>query len=130
MSSSSTQFHRIWIEQCAATEDIREAFGLKNALDYLIGEKLFTFLLISERDLAFATELPAFVSEIRRIFSAEEIHEYLDHLKRAKFLAPQERDLETDDLDENLDEEAWLENPLMGAEELLRFCRVQQLLHA
>jgi hypothetical protein len=62
MSSSSTQFHRIWIEQCAATEDIREAFGLKNALDYLIGEKLFTFLLISERDLAFAAELPAFVS--------------------------------------------------------------------
>jgi len=37
MSSSSTQFHRIWIEQCAATKDIREAFGLKNALDYLIG---------------------------------------------------------------------------------------------
>src|SRR5258708_22052491 len=81
MSSSSPQFHRIWIEQCAATKDIREAFGLKNALDYLIGEKLFTFLLISERDPAFATELPAFVSEIRRIFSAEEIHEDLDHMK-------------------------------------------------
>ena len=55
---------------------------------------------------------------------------YLDHLKRAKFLAPQERDLETNGIDENLDEEAWLENPVMGAEELLRFCRVQQLLHA
>jgi hypothetical protein len=130
MSSSSTQFHRIWIEQCAATKDIREAFGLKNALDYLIGEKLFTFLLISERDPAFATELPAFVSEIRRIFSAEEIDEYLDHLKRAKFLAPQEWDREIDDLDENLDEEPWLENPVMGAEELLRFCRVQQLFHS
>ena len=121
MSSSSTQFHRIWIEQCAATKDIREAFGLKNALDYLIGEKLFAFLLISERHPAFATELPAFVSEIRRIFSAEEIHEYLDHLKRAKFQAPQEWDREIDDLDENLDEEPWLENPVMGAEELLRF---------
>jgi hypothetical protein len=130
MSNPSTQFHRIWIEQCAATEDISEAFGLKNALDYLIGEKLFTFLLVSERDPAFATELPAFVSEIRRIFSTAEIHDYLDHLERAKFLAPQDRDLETDDLDEDLDEEPWLENPVMGAEELLRFYRVQQLFYS
>ncbi len=130
MSSPSTQFHRVWIEQCAATEDIREAFGLENALDYLIGEKLFTFLLISERDPAFATELPAFVAEIRRLFSAAEMHEYLDHLERAKFLAPQEPDLETDDLDEGLDEEPWLENPVMGAEELLRFSRVRQLLQS
>ena len=74
------------------------------------------------------TELPAFVAEIRRLFSAAEMHEYLDHLERAKFLAPQEPDLETDDLDEGLDEEPWLENPVMGAEELLRFSRVRQLL--
>ncbi len=29
MSHSSTEFHKIWIEQCAATEDIREQFGTK-----------------------------------------------------------------------------------------------------
>ena len=50
MSHSSMEFHKIWIEQCAATEDIREQFGTKNALDYLIGEKLFTFVMASERD--------------------------------------------------------------------------------
>jgi hypothetical protein len=65
----------LWVEECLGLSDRK---------------KFFTFLLISERDPAFAAELPAFVSEIRRIFSAEEVHEYLDHLKRAKFLAPQE----------------------------------------
>jgi hypothetical protein len=40
MSSESIQFHKIWIDQCEATEGIREHFGLQNALDYLIGEKL------------------------------------------------------------------------------------------
>ena len=33
-----------------------------------------------------------------------------------------------DDLDEEDDEEPWLENPVMGAEELVRFFRVRQLL--
>jgi hypothetical protein len=32
----SIQFHKIWIEQCEATEGIRENYGLQNALDYLI----------------------------------------------------------------------------------------------
>ncbi len=57
-------------------------------MDYLIGEKLFTLLMVSERDPSFATELPAFVAEIRRIFSVAEINAYLDHLERQKFLAP------------------------------------------
>jgi hypothetical protein len=128
MSSPPTEFHKIWIEQCAAAEDIRETFGLENAMDYVIAEKLFTFLLVSERDPAFAIEVPAFVAEIRRLFSAGEIHAYLDHLERTKFLAPQEPDLETDDSDEELDEEPCLDNPVMGAEELLRFSRVRHLL--
>ena len=130
MSSPPTEFHKIWIEQCAAAEDIRETFGLENALDYVIAEKLITFLMVSERDPAFAIEVPEFVAEIRRLFSRAEINEYLDHLERAKFLAPQEPDLETDDLDEDLDEEPCLENPVMGAEELLRFSRVRQLLQS
>jgi hypothetical protein len=130
MSSPSIESHKIWIEQCEATKDIRDAFGLENALDYLIGEKLFTFLLVSESEPAFSAELPAFVAEIRRIFSASEIHDYLDHLEHTKFLAPDEPDLEPEDLDEELNEEPWLENPIMGAEELLRFSRTRQLLQS
>lgn len=37
---------------------------------------------------------------------------------------------ETNDLDEDLDGEPWLENPIMGAEELLQFSRVRQLLQS
>jgi len=125
MTSPSTEFHKIWIEQCAATEDIRERFGLKNALDYLIGEKLFTFVTASEQDSEFAAELPAFVNAIRRLFAPGEIREYLDHLEQTKFLAPPEPEI--DDADEE-EEEPWPANPVRAAEELLRFSRIRQLL--
>jgi hypothetical protein len=128
MTSPPTEFHKIWIEQCAATEDIRERFGLNNALDYLIGEKLFAFVTASEQDPDFAAELPAFVSAIRRLFTGGEIRKYLDHLERTKYLAPQEPDLEIDGLDDEPEEEPELENPVLGAAELLRFSRVRQLL--
>ena len=42
------EFHKIWIDQCAATEGICEKFGLEDALNYLIGEKLFSFLHATE----------------------------------------------------------------------------------
>ena len=73
----SIQCQKIWIEQCEAAEGIRENFGLQNALDYLLGEKLFTFLLASEQDEAFAAEIPAFIEEIRCLFTSEEIRGYL-----------------------------------------------------
>ncbi len=131
MSSVPIAFHKIWIDQCAATEDIRDNFGSRSALDYLIGEKLFSFLGAAERDPLFAAEVPAFIIEIRRLFTAEEIHDYLDRLEHTKYLAPSDQDLEMEDLDELDDpdeDEPWLENPVMGAEELLRFSRVRQLL--
>ena len=68
MSSSTTEFHKIWIDQCAATEDIRDNFGPHSALDYLIGEKLFSFLRAAEQDPPFAAEVPDFIREIRRLF--------------------------------------------------------------
>jgi hypothetical protein len=129
MSSPSTEFNKIWMEQCAATEAIREKFGLEGALDYLIGEKLFTFLMVSEREPMFAAEVPAFVDEIRRLFAATEIRDYLDRMERSKILPPHEQDLERDELDAGTEEEPWLENPVMGAEELLRFSRIRQLFH-
>jgi hypothetical protein len=125
MSNPSTTFHKIWIEQCAATEDIREQFGTRNALDYLIGEKLFRFVMAAEQDSEFAAELPAFVAAIQRLFPAEEIREYLDHLENRKFLAPPEPEIEERDEDE-----PWPANPVLGAAELLRFSRIRQLLRS
>ena len=128
MSGPSIQFHKIWIEQCRATEDIRERFGLEDAIRYLIGEKLLDFVRASEGDPDFAKELPAFVAEIRRLFSAAEIREFLDDLERTKFLVPPEPDLEVEVLDDEMDEESWPGNPVLGAEELLRFSRTRHLL--
>ena len=88
MTNPSTEYHKIWVEQCAATEDIRERFGLESALDYLIGEKLFSGVVAAEQDPLFEQELPAFVAEIRKLFNAGDIRAYLGHLERTKFLAP------------------------------------------
>ena len=128
MTSSPIQFHKIWIEQCAATEHIRDRFGLDDALHYLIGEKLFSFVQASEKDPDFAGELPAFVIEVRRIFSKREIEQFLDELEQAKFLAPPKPELDGDDSDDDPEDEPWLENPVLGAEHLLRFSRIRQLL--
>ena len=128
MSDSSIQFHKIWIDQCEATEGIRERFGLEDALHYLIGEKLFSFVDAAEEDPDFAAELPAFVAEIRRIFSAVEIHDFRDQLERTKFLAPTEPEPDLDDFDASDEEELWRPNPVSAAEELLRFARIRQLL--
>jgi hypothetical protein len=65
MNSAPTEFDKIWIDQCAATEGIREKFGMEDALNYLIGEKLVSFLQAAERDPLFAAEVPAFIGEIR-----------------------------------------------------------------
>lgn len=128
----SIQFHKIWIDQCEATEGIRDRFGLENALDYLIGEKLLNFVQAAEQHPEFATELPAFVEAIRHLFTAEQIRDYLDHLEKRRYLAPREPDPDPDpdpdDLIEEEEEEDWLENPIMGAEELLRFLRIRELL--
>lgn len=128
MNSAPTEFHKIWIDQCAATEGIRESFGSQNALDYLIGEKLFSFMHAAERDPLFAAETPAFIKEIKRIFSAEEIRGYLEHLEETKYLAPPEPDLPTDDEDDFEEEDPWPDNPVIGAQELLRFFRIHELL--
>jgi hypothetical protein len=127
MGDSSIQFHKIWMDQCEATEGIRERFGLNAALHYLVGEKLFSFIDASEDDPDFAAELPAFVAEIRRIFTADEINAFLDELDHTKFFAPTEPDVELDDIDDP-EEELWLAHPVTAAEELLRFARVRQLL--
>lgn len=89
---------------------------MESALDYLIGEKLFTFVGASDQDPEFAEELPAFVAEVQRLFTAGEIGAYLERLERSKFLAPAEPDLEMDDLDEEVEEEPWPDNPVLGAQ--------------
>jgi hypothetical protein len=74
--------------------------------------------------------LPAFVAEIRRIFSVDEIRNFLDELERTKYLAPTEPEPDLDDADDPNEEEPWLQNPVLAAKELLPFARIRQLLQA
>jgi hypothetical protein len=68
------------------------------------------------------------VAEIRRIFSPSDIRHFLDELEREKYLAPADMEDDIIDDDEGDDEELYLENPVSGANELLRFLRIRQLL--
>jgi hypothetical protein len=82
----------------------------------------------AENAREFAAELPHFVSGIRSIFTAQEISSYLDELERTKFLSPPELDEEDSGLDEEDFEDGVLDNPVRGAQELLRFARIREML--
>ena len=72
---------RVWIDQCKATKAIKRRFGAKSALDYLIGEKLTTFVDEAERRAEFGKELPRFLAAIWRIFNQYELAGYISSHK-------------------------------------------------
>jgi hypothetical protein len=63
------RFEKIWVEQCKATRKIRRRFGVKSALDYLIGEKLVRFAQEAERRPEFAKEFPRFLAAVWQAFN-------------------------------------------------------------
>jgi hypothetical protein len=78
---SRIQFHRIWVQQCRATRGIKRRFGVKSALDYLLGEKLMNFADAAEQHSEFAAELPRFQAAVWNIFNPYELAGYLSSLK-------------------------------------------------
>jgi hypothetical protein len=70
------EFADIWIQQCDAAREIRDTWGRRMALGYLIGEKLLNDIQASDSNPSFFQKLPLFVAEVQRIFTAEELHEY------------------------------------------------------
>lgn len=74
-------FHKIWQEQCEATYTIGEHFGVKNALDYLVGEKLLNFAKEADRSPEFAAELPRFQAAVWDIFNGYELSGYIASVK-------------------------------------------------
>lgn len=67
----------IWVEQCHATANIQNHFGVKPAMHYLIGEKFFDFLEAAENDQLFEAEVPKFAERIRTFFDQAVLSEYL-----------------------------------------------------
>ena len=121
------EFHKIWIDQCEAARDIREAFGVQKALGYLIGEKLLNFLRAADQDHAFAGEVPRFVEEIRDIFDRAEIQTYLDTVHRVGPLGH----VASDEVYEEMREAGAIdENPVWWARDILLIERAKKLLLA
>jgi len=109
----------VWIEQCEAAQTIRARFGLESAFDYLVGEKLLNFAEAAANHVDFARELPRFVSQVRRIFTPEEIEAHLAGIERVQ------NGETTNDFDE---EDPFRESPAEAAERVRRFNLIKELL--
>ena len=97
--------HKIWIAQCEAAETVRTRFGLKAAFNYIVGEKLINFAEAASHNRAFAQELPRFISEVRRMFTPEEIGAQLTRIERERNEKDEDVLNEDDPLRESLGED-------------------------
>ena len=91
-------WQHVWMDQCDAAEGIRLRFGLAEAFDYVVGEKLLNFAEAAAQDPDFARELPRLVSRVRSMFTADEIWSHLARIERAR-REPVVTDVELDKLD-------------------------------
>ena len=78
------RWHEVWKEQCEAAGSIRLQYGVASAFDYVVGEKLLNFAEAAEEHPEISRALPQFVSELRRMFTPEEIKEHLARVESAR----------------------------------------------
>ena len=116
--------HDIWIEQCKAAQTIKTRFGVTAAFDYLVGEKLMNFVDAASRYPDFARELPRFVSEVRCLFTANEIGVHLARLERMQ------NEIDTDvaaDGDIVEEDDLFAESAAAAAERVRQFTLIKEL---
>jgi|SRR5580704_4958637 hypothetical protein len=113
--------HDIWIEQCKAAQTIKTRFGVTAAFDYLVGEKLMNFVDAASRYPDFARELPQFVAEVRRLFTADEITTNLAQIERAN---------DKNDVDLFEYEDPFHEDPAAAEERVRQVMLIKELLTA
>jgi hypothetical protein len=118
---SARKQHEIWIEQCEAARTIKARYGLKAAFDYVVGEKLISFASAASRHPEFARELPRFVSEVRRLFTPEEIRTHIARLER-------EQSEKAADVSE--EDELFPESSIAAAERVRQFTTIKEFLTA
>ena len=82
------EFHRIWIEQCEAAENVEDEFGVQEALEYLVGKKFLDFLEAAETRSDFRAEIPAFVAKIKTIFEPWQLAQYLETARETEPFDP------------------------------------------
>ena len=94
---------------------------MKDAFNYIIGEKLMVYAQTALTRPEFARELPRLVAEVRRLFSAEEIREHLIRIER------EDREAAEAASGEEIDEVA---RPEDVAAQVERFAAMKELLTA
>jgi hypothetical protein len=119
--------HRIWIEQCMACAGIRARFGQKSAFDYLVLEKLATFAEGATSRPDFAQELPAFVAEVRRLFTPDDLRVEFARFKAE--ISPTETEQQLIGSPDEEDD-PFVDSPAMSAERTARFDGLKELLLA
>ena len=115
--------HELWKEQCEAAQDIKLRYGLQAAFDSVVTEKLLNFISAAANHPDFARELPRFVSEVRRMFTSDDIRSHMARIEReqqAKDAAASEDD----------DDEAFRESPATVAARARQFAIIKELLTA
>lgn len=80
-AEQSSEVRAFWTQQADAALEIRDRFGLKNALSYVVGEKLFSFVELAETRREFAHELPGFAAWIKLNFKPAELEAYLKTIR-------------------------------------------------
>ncbi len=121
---SNREFHKIWIEQCEAAEDIRLRYGTKAAFDYVVGEKLLNFAEAAAGRPEFAKELPRFVARVRSLFTTEELQTHIARIEHER--------MGEETLSAEIDEEddPFSESPEAAAERARQFSIIKELLSA
>jgi hypothetical protein len=119
------EFSNIWIEQCEAARGIRDDWGTRKALGYLVGEKLLNFIRAADSDPSWAENLPKFAAEIWWIFTDDELRTYFATTTRvgaAAHVATEEQYLTMRDAG------AFGEDVVTGATDAILFERARALL--
>ena len=117
------KMHEIWKEQCEAAHDIKLRYGLQAAFDYVVTEKLLNFISAAADHPEFARELPRFVSEVRRMFTLDEIRTHMARIEREQ----QAKDAASSEDDED---ETFRESPATVAARTRQFAIIKELLTA
>jgi hypothetical protein len=116
---SGRKMHEIWIEQCDAAQDIKLRYGIKAAFDYVVAEKLLNFASAASQHPEFARELPRFVSQVRRMFTLQEIRSHIARVER-------EQDEKAGEVSE--EDELHCESPTAAAARAQQFSTIKELL--
>ena len=120
-----TPDQRNWRNQCEAAGRIKEQFGTRKALGYLVGEKFHHWVQASVADAALALDLPEYARDVQSIFEESELRDYLGSIRRLGALAHVVTDLQFEEL---RDAGAVHEDVVTAAEDVLRIERLKSLL--